>query len=364
MSNEPYGDASYSDKEGSDSGEKKAAKSRSSSKDARSGAQRYISNACKNCRALHRRCNGQPNCSNCKKRGIVCEYGEPTKRGPKSRKGQSDGDENYRDQNLKRNGKQKRHGTNSNMHHNGAVQLYNSKNPFTADSKQDVHGGAELSEFPSELDARIPNTELGTFNAPFSSSTYDNPDKQLLEATWSDLLQTWGVPVPSIALHLPHPLANATNAMHMSSAHHSLPSSTLHLLNTSADHLQQLIMFYQPDLLAAHAYRGVLIAFGYLTQNRRTQANHIMNASQAVIGYLASLGHQNNLDATTLLALAQFFSALYFINQGKSELAARFAVAAFSTCHAFQGSSRIPVSIWQRIYVLRAALEDTDQNAW
>lgn len=257
MSNEAYGDDSYSDKDGSDS-EKKAAKSRN--KDARSGAQRYISNACKNCRALHRRCNGQPNCSNCKKRGIVCEYGEPTKRGPKSRKGQADGDENYRsDQNLKRSGKQKRHSTGS-MHHHGAAQLYNNKNPFTAESKQDVHGGAELSEFPSELDARIPNAELSTFNAPFASSSYDNPDKHLLEASWSDLLQTWGVPVPSIALHLPHPLASASNAMHMTSAHHSLPSSTLHLLST--EHLQQLLVFYQPDLLAAHAYRGVLLAFG------------------------------------------------------------------------------------------------------
>lgn len=44
---------------------------------------RYVSNACFNCRALHRRCNGQKICSNCKKRGIECVYKEPTKRGPK-----------------------------------------------------------------------------------------------------------------------------------------------------------------------------------------------------------------------------------------------------------------------------------------
>jgi hypothetical protein len=65
------------------------------------------------------------------------------------------------------------------------------------------------------------------------------------------------------------------------------------------------------------------------------------------------------------LALAQFFSALYYINGGKSEIAARFAVAAFATCQSFQDSRmRIPVSIWQRIYALRAALEDTEQHAW
>jgi len=44
---------------------------------------RYVSNACFNCRALHRRCNGQKICGNCKKRGIECVYKEPTKRGPK-----------------------------------------------------------------------------------------------------------------------------------------------------------------------------------------------------------------------------------------------------------------------------------------
>jgi len=45
----------------------------------------YVSNACFNCRALHRRCNGMKPCSNCIQRNVECVYNPPTKRGPKPR---------------------------------------------------------------------------------------------------------------------------------------------------------------------------------------------------------------------------------------------------------------------------------------
>lgn len=45
----------------------------------------YVSNACFNCRALHRRCNGVKPCSNCIQRNVECVFHPPTKRGPKPR---------------------------------------------------------------------------------------------------------------------------------------------------------------------------------------------------------------------------------------------------------------------------------------
>ncbi len=234
---EAHGDASYSDKEGSDSGDKKKSKTRN--KDAKSGPQRYISNACVNCRALHRRCNGQTICSNCKKRGIECVYGEPTKRGPKSRKGQADGDENYRDQNSKRSKHSKRSPTND-MYAYGAMPL-NINNPFLFNnSKQE----AELPAYHDGADART-QTEHGVFHRAIAHIGSEQP---LLKEVWSDLVVTWGTVVRDSELQLPPP------------PHPSLPAtSTLDLLS----HEPQLLgPHYSPAQLAVHAYRGVLLAFG------------------------------------------------------------------------------------------------------
>ncbi|CAM9281667.1 unnamed protein product, partial [Ectocarpus sp. 12 AP-2014] len=43
--------------------------------------------SCDPCSLAKRRCDGQPQCSLCRKKGLTCVYGERQKSGPKGRKG-------------------------------------------------------------------------------------------------------------------------------------------------------------------------------------------------------------------------------------------------------------------------------------
>jgi hypothetical protein len=45
----------------------------------------YVSNACTHCRAKKIKCDADPTCKNCVKKGVVCIRKSPSRRGPQPR---------------------------------------------------------------------------------------------------------------------------------------------------------------------------------------------------------------------------------------------------------------------------------------